>query len=454
MVKVANDLPLRGEELPASDEVSGLRDHADMAADRAALAQQAAMLRRLEDAEQALFHIVLVGGTLEDLCAQVAQLVDGAAMVTTTDGRVIAEAGSESALEAARAADCFDRTGRFVVEHEPIGLRPATPTSSSRAATRIVAGTLDHGVLLAFGETRPLKSADLRLLERAATVAALAITKDQAVAAVESKYRTEFVRDALTGRAGSPEEAIAHGRSHGWDIDRPLVVVFAETAEDTETERSVDEHRFLQGRFTRAWVHAMGVRDETVPVVGFSREVVTLLAVPDLENADRTMRIVGDLVRVVRGDGGGGRLSFSTGVSRPVLSVADLPRAYAEALNAVTVGRQMHGDGALTHVDGLGIYRLLALIPESAALRRFVEDSLGELATDNAPENADLRRTLSILIDTNMNVAETARLLYFHYNTLRYRITKLEKLLGPFTTDPELRLTLALALKVHQMRGL
>ena len=114
----------------------------------------------------------------------------------------------------------------------------------------------------------------------------------------------------------------------------------------------------------------------------------------------------------------------------------------------------MHGDGALTHVDGLGIYRLLALIPDSAQLRRFVDDALGELANDDSPEHADLRQTLTILIDTNMNVAETARLLFFHYNTLRYRITKLEKMLGPFTTDPELRLTLALALKVHQMRGI
>jgi purine catabolism regulator len=114
----------------------------------------------------------------------------------------------------------------------------------------------------------------------------------------------------------------------------------------------------------------------------------------------------------------------------------------------------MHGFGALTHVDRLGIYRLLALIPDSAQLRRFVQDALGPLATDDSPENADLRRTLAILIDTNMNVAETARQLFFHYNTLRYRISKLERMLGPFTEDPEVRLTLALALKVHQMKGI
>ena len=136
----------------------------------------------------------------------------------------------------------------------------------------------------------------------------------------------------------------------------------------------------------------------------------------------------------------GAGATFSTGVSRPITSVADLPAAYDEALKAVHVGRQMHGESALTHFDGLGIYRLLALIPDGTDLRRFVEESLGELAPDDSPENADLRRTLSVLIDTNLNVAETARQLFFHYNTLRYRIAKLERM-GPFTSDPQLRLT-------------
>jgi purine catabolism regulator len=420
----------------------------------AMLAHQTASLRRLEHADRALVQIVLAGGSLGDLCEQVVGFLDGAVMVTTTDGRVIARAGAPAELEYAESLDCFDRSGRLVTEREPIGVR-TDGNASHRAAVRILAGHLDHGVLIAFSRQRTLGVDDVRLLERAATVAALAITKDQAVAAVESKYRAEFLRDALSGRAGAPEEAIAHAASLGWAIDRPMVVVVAETDEDDErTARGAEEVRFLQQRFAKAWTHAVGVRDPKAAVMGFSREVVALVGVPPQADTDRIMRTVGELVRVVRGDGGGGRRSFSAGVSRPVATVTDLPRAYEEALSAVAVGRQMHGDGSLTHVDGLGIYRLLALIPDSAQLRRFVEDSLGELATDDAPENADLRRTLSILIDTNMNVAETARQLFFHYNTLRYRITKLEKMLGPFTDDPDLRLTLALALKVHQMRGI
>lgn len=421
----------------------------------AMLDYQSSVLERLEEVHRGLVQIVLAGGSLEDLCEQLVGFFDGAAMVTTTDGRVLASAGVHGELEHAISLDCFDRTGRLITEHEPVGIRALRGPEAHRAAVRIVAGSLDHGLLVAFCSHRMLTGDDVRVLERAATVAALAITKEQAVSAVESKYRAEFLRDALAGRAGSTEEAIAHARSLGWDIDRPLVVVVAETDEDdAHTTRSAEEVRSLQHRFARAWTHAVAVRDPQCPVMGFSQEVVTLLPVNDVADTDRILRAVSDIARVVRGDGGGGRRTFSTGVSRPITSVAQLPQAYDEALNAVTVGRQMHGDGALTHFDGLGIFRLLALIPDSAHLRRFVEESLGELANDDSPENADLRQTLSILIDTNMNVAETARLLFFHYNTLRYRIVKLEKMLGPFTTDPQLRLTLALALKVHQMRGI
>lgn len=450
------------------------------------LDRQAAMIQREEDAHRILNRIVLAGGSLTELCTDLTELIGGpgraAAIVTTTDGRVLARGGEPEALEHIATLDCFDRTGRLIVESEPVGLRSGGGAQLRRAMVRILAGSGELGRIAAFSLDRRLDEEDIHLLQRAATVAALAITKDQAVSAVEGKYRAEFLRDALTGRAGQQAEAVAHAASLGWNIDRPLVVVVAETDEDDEnTARTPEEVRALQQRFVRAWVNAIGARDASIPVAGFSQEVVGLFPVPagqggpssqgamgapkdddgtgdspdqPLQDNPAIMRAVGDVVREVSGDGGGGRRTFATGVSRPVTSLDRLPQAYEEALKAVAVGRQMQGTSAVAHFDDLGIYRLLALIPDSADLRRFVTESLGELATDASPEYADLRRTLSVLIDTNMNVAETARLLFFHYNTLRYRIAKLERMLGPFGSDPQLRLTLALALKIHEMKGI
>lgn len=463
MVIVDNDRPEDAQTLTSAALATGSVDGlpSDPAARARALEQvverQAALLEREDEVHRVLVRVVLAGGSLLELCTAVAGFFGGAAVVTTTDGRVLAMAGDDDEVERVRGLGCFDRTGRLLVESEPVGARDGVGShaDTTRAFVKIVAGTSDHGLLGAFSPSAPLTPTDVHMLERAATVAALAITKEQAVAAVEGKYRAEFLRDALAGRAGESADAVSHAASLGWDLARPVVVVVAETDEnDEQTTRSPEEVRALQERFVRAWVQAVRARDASVPVAGFSQEVVALLPADPDASPDAVMRTVGEIAKVVRGDGGGGRRSFSTGVSRPITSMGDLPAAYDEALKAVHVGRQMHGESALTHFDGLGIYRLLALIPDGADLRRFVEESLGELATDDSPENADLRRTLTVLIDTNINVAETARQLFFHYNTLRYRIAKLERMLGPFTTDPQLRLTLALALRIHQMRGI
>ena len=104
----------------------------------------------------------------------------------------------------------------------------------------------------------------------------------------------------------------------------------------------------------------------------------------------------------------------------------------------------------MTWFDDLGLHRLIALVPDEAELHAFADDVLGVLAGDSE-EAVDLRTTLQVLLDTNLNVAEAARLQFFHYNTMRYRVGKLERLLGPFTSDPHLRLDVAVALRILEI---
>jgi purine catabolism regulator len=386
------------------------------------LNRQAAALHRSEEVHRALVAVVLDGGDLDDLVVEVARILSGPVQITTAEGRPMASAGGEP------------RAG------------------SVRTVVPIVAGRVDHGRIVAYSPV-PLPDVDVHVLERAATVAALAITKRLAVAAVESKYRADFLRDLLTGRVPDVAAAVGYARTLDWDLDRPLVAVVAELdpeAPGRADEPSAGAARPVRERFVSAWQAVVRVRDPRAAVVHFNDEVVALLGVPRDNDLDR---LVNDLERRVRKDGGLGRRSFSVGVSRVAGSALELPASYEQGRKAVAIGRRLHGAGARTSFDRLGVHRLLSLIPDSGELRGFVDEVLGALARDGA-DAADLRQTLAVLLDTNCNVAEAARRLHFHYNTMRYRIYKLEKMIGPFTTTAPLRLDLALALRVLELRGL
>ena len=95
------------------------------------------------------------------------------------------------------------------------------PSGSPRASTvratvrwrssPVMAGKADHGRLVVDPRRgRCPGLATSHVLERAATVFALAITKSMAVQAVEAKYRGDFVRDVLIDRAGPTESVVDH----------------------------------------------------------------------------------------------------------------------------------------------------------------------------------------------------------------------------------------------------
>ncbi|TDD45219.1 PucR family transcriptional regulator, partial [Nonomuraea terrae] len=389
------------------------------------LNRQAAVLARAEEAHRALVHVVLAGGGLDEVAAEVAQLLDVSVAAVDGSGRVLASAGPAEHVAVLRES----------LSHEG----PPPRRGRVFASVPVLAGGHHHGRIVAYSPSGAIGDGDVGILERAATVAALVVTRQEAVNAVESKYRADFLRDALTGRAGTAERVTARAGAFGWDLARPVTVLVAELD-------PVGDERSAQDRLVACWTAAIRRHDPRGAVAGFSHEVVAVVdaGVDGARLAKDAAAAFADVPPA----------TFSTGASRPCPGAETLPEAYAQALKAARVGRQLHGAGAVAHFDQLGVYRLLSLVSDTDELHAFVRETLGPLAGDDDADHADLRRTLQVLLETNLNVAETARRLHFHYNTLRYRIGKLERMLGSFTEDHHLRLNLTLALHVLRMRGI
>jgi purine catabolism regulator len=321
------------------------------------------------------------------------------------------------------------------------------------AVAPIMAGEQRHGWLVAVNRAGPLMTGAGGVLERAAVIAALSVIRSQAVHSVELRFQGDLVRRLVGGSVRHTERTLAYTRSFGWRLDGPVVVLV--TATETVADASADPTRALDvlDRLADGWRAALEGEVSGAAVAGLSTEIVTVLPLDGRTPEDVTSlvaavssRVNGRLRRVGRVVG--------TGISRPAGSLSAYGEAHQQAQRALGVGQEIHGTASVTHFDQLGVFRLLSLIPDSTELRSYVDEVLGPLADASDPDSADLRETLRVLLETNLNVAESARRLHFHYNTMRYRIGKLERLLGPFTTDPTLRLNLLLALHAARMRGL
>lgn len=412
---------------------------------------------RVDRLTATLERLLLEGADLQRIAAQIAHVLDMGVLITSVDGREMAGALSEEMRAQLSAADLFDETGRFRAERVRLQLIGAE--EGHLVAEPVVATGSDLARLVVFDPVRPIGEEVRDALQRAATLAALFITQRQALNAVENKYRGDFLRDVLSGRSRNREASEEYALGLGWRLDMPCVVVSAQIdPQGAQEEPALTRvRRSWQTRFFVAWDQVVGRESTTFPCADFSDEVVAIFALPEADPGDpaaalaELQRMVERVVKMVAGDRGGGRRPFSAGTSRLVTEFDQLPAAYQQARQATEVGRRFSGGSSLSHFDDLGIHRLLGLIPDDREMTAFAEDMLGELAQDD-PQAEELRATLQALLDNNLNVAEASRELLMHYNTMRYRIGKLERILGPFMTDANLRLNIAVALQVRKMR--
>lgn len=89
-----------------------------------------------------------------------------------------------------------------------------------------------------------------------------------------------------------------------------------------------------------------------------------------------------------------------------------------------------HGGTPVVHFDDLGVVGLLVGAENREGVLQKAHHWRGALLELDAPQSADLLRTLYVFLENGGNLERTMRLLSLSMSGLRYRIGKIERLTG------------------------
>ena len=87
-------------------------------------------------------------------------------------------------------------------------------------------------------------------------------------------------------------------------------------------------------------------------------------------------------------------------------------------------------------------------------MRRFFENTLGELYRYDKDFGTELVLTLEAWIENNLNIAKTSRYLFAHRNTILYRMERISSILNSNLKDANELLKYQLALKIYRLLDL
>jgi PucR family transcriptional regulator, purine catabolism regulatory protein len=379
----------------------------------ALLDAQRQRLDRVLDIHHRFTRIMLAGGGAAEIAATLHDLLSVPVAVLDTDGRPT-----------------------VVVPANGTGDVNVTATEGMRRPIR--AGGHNYGEIAALTGRVALDQDGLVALERAADCVAVRLAQASAVAEAQERFAAISLEELVAGHAGDPAEVAERAISFGWDLGRPRAVLLASidppeegTIPPAALNTIAAAARATLGRDAIVWTR--------------SATIAALLA-PDTDEPAERRRVAEGLRTEL--DQRLRSVTVSIGVGRRVDRPAELPRSFVEASRAVDVGRWVKGRHVTELFDELGLERLLAATPTDD-LAEFVQRTIGPLVDHDRTNHTDLVDTLAVWLETR-NMAEAARRMHVHYNTLKNRLERIEAIIGQVLDDATRALECEVAIHVDR----
>jgi len=378
-----------------------------------------AAAKTAEGTLDALAEAVESGAGLPAVARAAAKVLDASVALIDRSSAVLAVAGASSDQEQKLLAGGGDVTAvELRVADRPVGeLRYRSKAEPDAAIARMVS-----------------------------TLLALELERARSPEWASEEAAGGFVRDVLARAVTDRGDILARAAELGADLENGAGVLIARVAP-----------RAAQSGEWRSRVLTLATRALRSAAAGAlaaldDSEGAEVCAIVPAEDEERLSRAATALAHELA-EGLSG-FAVTIGRSRRAGDPVDLYRAGSEARLAVNVG-EAEGHPLLAFED-TGAYRLLlpAMSEDAGELERFFAETIEPLAAYDEQYETELVATIEAYLENDGNVAATAKRLFTHRHTIRYRLERAKELCGHDVSSTEGREKLGLGLKAMRVLGI
>lgn len=309
-----------------------------------------------------------------------------------------------------------------------------------RLISPIISGDRARGYLSVVGPADDLDFLDSLAVEHGAAAFALEMAKAKAVSEARKALRGDFLEGVLSGTLPKKEiERLAGRLDHDTSLPH-AIMTFSWAGASAPTMRRLET--------AVNWVLANHNRSTLVHVYG-DQHVCIFQAFKHNEDMEAAHSLARRIYEETTNEFPNDQLI--SGASGPAMRLADWPRVYEEALQAMELGERLK----LNHVvdfHGLGVYQLLGQLEDIDVVRQFTQQIIGPLVDYDVQHRSSLVQTIDAYFDHHGNISQTAESLFIHRNTLLYRLERIKELTNQDLNQANMRLALQLALKLWQLQ--
>ncbi|RMC96924.1 PucR family transcriptional regulator [Clostridium autoethanogenum] len=323
-----------------------------------------------------------------------------------------------------------------------------------RVTIPIIIERVEYGCIFIWLDKKELTPVDNMLIDSYVHIIALDFVKKISLYKMEGHYKLEFFDDLLCDDVERQERAIERSKTFNFHKELKHTVIIIRV-KGLYTETSLDKVNYSQGiirnlLFITARVSK--IYNEKIVCVEKSDRIIILFGSEKEKNIklikkdiiDFSEKLLKEALKKFKIN------QITIGVGRSYEDIVHLWESYEQA-KLIVENLSKINTGNIINYDDLGIYRLLSFNGLRGELKNFCMDTVKPLVEYDKVNNSELVKTLEAYFECNGNMKKISQKMYMHYNTIIYRLQKIQDITGIDLDNCESRLNLEVGLKAMNL---
>lgn len=277
------------------------------------------------------------------------------------------------------------------------------------------------------------------------------ISNDQ----ITSRFRDEFIFDIIYNNINSKTEFYNRAELYHWTIQSGGRVVIVDFDNFKEHYAKKDNRQNLSLEFTMQILFRSITQrfKEEFAQIAYSKLndyfVYIIYEENDTLKLQKRLEKVYDYFR--------GEIIEKLGLTATIAAgqyktdVMDLHQSFEEAKKCILINRNMNRGDTVVLYEKIGIYKLIYLILETEEAAELLENYIYILKRYDEKNNGNLLDTLIAVCENSWNLKLASKELFLHYNTIKYRFSRICQILHSDFKNMDDRINAEVAIRIYQM---
>ncbi|MCF0148711.1 MAG: PucR family transcriptional regulator ligand-binding domain-containing protein [Clostridium sp.] len=445
IVKLANEINFPILEVPLNishtDIISAILTQV--------ISEQARLLIEIERYNKEALEIIIKGGNLKDIAKKLYNNIGNTlAIYENIDDRLEVICRNEiNKSEIENIIYKFISSQNYCKRHYYEDIDKLNGLDIKRITIPITINNIEYGNVFIWIDNSDISNLHQMIIELYINIIMLEFAKKISIYNMESNYKLEFFDDLLSQSPIRLKRAIEKAKNYKFNIDNRYCVIEillrAWNEENLENyQKDINNLVFIINRVIKSY-------KSNILYVERGDRIIILYGNPKSYDPVRIKEDTLSLCKKIYAEASKKITSMEiiVGIGRSYLDLSQLYKSQEQA-KLIVEHLSKGTTESIIHYDNLGIYRLLAHDEIKGELIDFCKDTIMPLIEHDKLYNSELVKTLKQYFKFNGNMKKISENMYMHYNTIVYRINKINEITGLDIEESDNSLNLQIALKI------